>query len=216
MIACVSPADINYAETLNTLRYADRARSISNRSMVNVSHNGNPAAEISELKRQIATLKQELLLVRGMGSFKSTPCSNQIPSSAMNELSDVRNQNYDLVAKIKLVTSQKNAVEKERDELQYYLLQSKDPISRKLSRETSDHLQTIANLREQISELQLSQSNSIIVNDPTPTLSQNSARLDKAKDLVRSQIISLGKLKKVFLTFDNSQFVFLVRIQTKY
>jgi hypothetical protein len=35
MIACVSPADINREETLNTLRYADRARRIKNKPVVN-------------------------------------------------------------------------------------------------------------------------------------------------------------------------------------
>uniref|UniRef100_A0A8C9VBB8 Kinesin family member 4 n=1 Tax=Scleropages formosus TaxID=113540 RepID=A0A8C9VBB8_SCLFO len=36
MIACVSPADSNVEETINTLRYADRARKIKNKPVVNV------------------------------------------------------------------------------------------------------------------------------------------------------------------------------------
>ena len=35
MIAALSPADINYNETLSTLRYADRAKKIRNRAVVN-------------------------------------------------------------------------------------------------------------------------------------------------------------------------------------
>ena len=35
MVACVSPADSNMEETLNTLRYADRARKIKNKAVVN-------------------------------------------------------------------------------------------------------------------------------------------------------------------------------------
>jgi len=35
MIACVSPADSNYEETMSTLRYADRARKIKNKPIVN-------------------------------------------------------------------------------------------------------------------------------------------------------------------------------------
>lgn len=35
MIACVSPADSNLEETLSTLRYADRARQIKNKPVVN-------------------------------------------------------------------------------------------------------------------------------------------------------------------------------------
>eukprot|EP00002_Diphylleia_rotans_P023808 TRINITY_DN4688_c0_g1_i2.p1 TRINITY_DN4688_c0_g1~~TRINITY_DN4688_c0_g1_i2.p1 ORF type:complete len:1214 (+),score=278.54 TRINITY_DN4688_c0_g1_i2:125-3766(+) len=36
MIAALSPADINYEETLSTLRYADRAKKIKNRAVVNL------------------------------------------------------------------------------------------------------------------------------------------------------------------------------------
>lgn len=35
MIACLSPADYNYEETLSTLRYANRAKSIQNRPRIN-------------------------------------------------------------------------------------------------------------------------------------------------------------------------------------
>lgn len=53
MIACVSPADSNIEETINTLRYADRARKIKNKPILNV----DPRAV--EMKR----LKQQVLLV---------------------------------------------------------------------------------------------------------------------------------------------------------
>ena len=35
MIACVSPADVNFDETSSTLRYAGRARNIQNKAIVN-------------------------------------------------------------------------------------------------------------------------------------------------------------------------------------
>ena len=35
MVACVSPADVNFEETLNTLRYANRARNIRNKPVIN-------------------------------------------------------------------------------------------------------------------------------------------------------------------------------------
>lgn len=35
MIAAISPADINYDETLSTLRYADRAKQIKNTVLIN-------------------------------------------------------------------------------------------------------------------------------------------------------------------------------------
>ena len=35
MIAAISPADYNYDETISTLRYASRAKSIKNRPIIN-------------------------------------------------------------------------------------------------------------------------------------------------------------------------------------
>ncbi|XP_076024662.1 kinesin family member 4 [Genypterus blacodes] len=62
MIACVSPADSNMEETLNTLRYADRARKIKNKPIVNVDPR---AAEMSRLKQQVQELQVMLLHARG-------------------------------------------------------------------------------------------------------------------------------------------------------
>lgn len=39
MVAALSPASLNYAETLSTLRYADRAKQIRNRAVVNEDPN---------------------------------------------------------------------------------------------------------------------------------------------------------------------------------
>ncbi|KAI8033613.1 chromosome-associated kinesin KIF4 [Drosophila gunungcola] len=58
MIACVSPADYNVAETLSTLRYADRALQIKNKPVVNVDPH---AAEVNRLKDIIQKLRVELL-----------------------------------------------------------------------------------------------------------------------------------------------------------
>lgn len=52
MIACISPADSNMEETINTLRYADRARKIKNKPIVNVDPR---AAEMNRLKKQVQT-----------------------------------------------------------------------------------------------------------------------------------------------------------------
>ncbi|CAK9016555.1 Kinesin-like protein KIN-4C (AtKINESIN-4C) [Durusdinium trenchii] len=57
MIACVSPADANFEETLNALRYANRARNIKNKPVVNRDPN---SSQIATLKAQIAQLKLQL------------------------------------------------------------------------------------------------------------------------------------------------------------
>ncbi|XP_052792482.1 chromosome-associated kinesin KIF4-like [Mya arenaria] len=58
MIACVSPADSNMEETLNTLRYADRARKIKNKPVVNWDPQ---TAEIMKLKSTVQQLTMKLI-----------------------------------------------------------------------------------------------------------------------------------------------------------
>lgn len=62
MIAAISPADINYEETLSTLRYADRAKQIVCKAVINEDAN---ARLIRELKDEIMRLKN-LLMAEGI------------------------------------------------------------------------------------------------------------------------------------------------------
>ncbi|KAI3326108.1 kinesin heavy chain [Xylariaceae sp. AK1471] len=57
MIAAISPADINYDETLSTLRYADSAKRIKNHAVINEDAN---ARMIRELKEELAQLRSKL------------------------------------------------------------------------------------------------------------------------------------------------------------
>ncbi|KAL6912146.1 hypothetical protein ACP4OV_000951 [Aristida adscensionis] len=61
MIACISPADSNAEETINTLKYANRARNIQNKAVVN----RDPAtAEMQKLRSQLEQMQAELLFSR--------------------------------------------------------------------------------------------------------------------------------------------------------
>lgn len=62
MIACVSPADSNMEETINTLRYANRARNIKNKPVVNRDPS---AAQIVLLRQQLAAARAEIDVLRG-------------------------------------------------------------------------------------------------------------------------------------------------------
>ncbi|XP_030662476.1 chromosome-associated kinesin KIF4A isoform X2 [Nomascus leucogenys] len=76
MIACVSPADSNLEETLNTLRYADRARKIKNKPIVNIDPQ---TAELNHLKQQVQQLQVLLLQAHGgtlPGSINVEPSEN--------------------------------------------------------------------------------------------------------------------------------------------
>lgn len=73
MIACVSPADYNCDETIGTLRYADRARKIKNKPIVNEDPK---TAEINRLKAEIQQLRVDLLAKSGIGISAVEKCKS--------------------------------------------------------------------------------------------------------------------------------------------
>ncbi|KAM5247299.1 chromosome-associated kinesin KIF4A-like [Ctenodactylus gundi] len=82
MIACVSPADSDLEETLNTLRYADRARKIRNKPVVNIDSH---TAELNRLKQQVEQLQILLLRAHGGALPGSVPVG---PSESLQSLLD--------------------------------------------------------------------------------------------------------------------------------
>ena len=58
MIACVSPSDRDFMETLNTLKYANRARNIRNKVTANQD---KTSRTIMILRQEIANLQFELM-----------------------------------------------------------------------------------------------------------------------------------------------------------
>ncbi|KAL8696547.1 MAG: hypothetical protein Q9224_002739 [Gallowayella concinna] len=83
MIAAISPADINFEETLSTLRYADSAKRIKNHAVVNEDPN---ARMIRELKEELAQLRSKLSSGATIGGIAAeqysldTPLDQQIVS----------------------------------------------------------------------------------------------------------------------------------------
>ena len=76
MLACVSPADSNWEETVSTLRYASRAKSIVNTAHVNEDPN---AQLIRTLKAEIDALRTQLAQ---SATVTSLPPPAQSPSSS--------------------------------------------------------------------------------------------------------------------------------------
>ncbi|XP_036757127.2 kinesin-like protein KIF1A isoform X12 [Manis pentadactyla] len=72
MVAALSPADINYDETLSTLRYADRAKQIRCNAVINEDPNNKL---IRELKDEVTRLR-DLLYAQGLGDITDT---NTVP-----------------------------------------------------------------------------------------------------------------------------------------
>ncbi|XP_040828432.1 kinesin-like protein KIF1A isoform X10 [Ochotona curzoniae] len=77
MVAALSPADINYDETLSTLRYADRAKQIRCNAVINEDPNNKL---IRELKDEVTRLR-DLLYAQGLGDIT-------------DDMSDLENNNH--------------------------------------------------------------------------------------------------------------------------
>ncbi|XP_034091649.1 kinesin-like protein KIF1A isoform X13 [Gymnodraco acuticeps] len=85
MVAALSPADINYDETLSTLRYADRAKQIRCNAVINEDPNNRL---VRELKEEVFRLK-DLLCSQGLGDIidLTNVMTGMSPSPSLSVLS---------------------------------------------------------------------------------------------------------------------------------
>lgn len=98
MIAAISPADINYDETLSTLRYADSAKKIKNMAVVNEDPTNKL---IRELQGEVENLRKQLQLatkggnVAGLAEMLDADKDKQI-----SDLTTMLSQNEKLIAEM--------------------------------------------------------------------------------------------------------------------
>ena len=76
MIACVSPTEWNAAETVNTLKYANRARNIENRAIINEREAGWD--DVERLQNMVSRLRKDLETLKEAGPMNPHPSA---PSS---------------------------------------------------------------------------------------------------------------------------------------
>ena len=94
MIAAISPADINYDETLSTLRYADRAKAIVCKAIINEDAN---ARLIRDLKEEIMKLRDLLINEAGIeflpdGTPTSMASTNVLKHQRLKSTSSQRSE----------------------------------------------------------------------------------------------------------------------------
>jgi hypothetical protein len=105
MIACVSPADSNFEETLNTLRFASRVSCVVNNITLNKEYSGNnldsDSAGNQQLLQEICHLREQLQLLQ--------PKSGAISSSSSSSLQLPEEENaFSMENVMPLVTFIKN------------------------------------------------------------------------------------------------------------
>lgn len=94
MIACVSPSDSDFMETLNTLKYANRARNIKNKVVVNQDKSSQ---QMQALRQHIAALQMEIMEYKTGKKVPGEECYNDM----YQESTLLREENEHLRMRIK-------------------------------------------------------------------------------------------------------------------
>uniref|UniRef100_A0A8C5B3F4 plus-end-directed kinesin ATPase n=1 Tax=Gadus morhua TaxID=8049 RepID=A0A8C5B3F4_GADMO len=110
MVAALSPADINYDETLSTLRYADRAKQIRCNAVINEDPNNRL---VRELKDEVSRLR-DLLLAQGLGDIieMTSSTTGMSPSPSLSVLSSRAGSIASLHDRIMFTPGSEEAIER--------------------------------------------------------------------------------------------------------
>ena len=112
MLACVSPADSNFQETLTTLRYAHRARNIKNKPKANVDEG---AAALGALQRQVQALQVLLVNERKRNRANGGGNGQRGARAGAGASAGERAQTLQLIDELNSATTQLRAVTEQRD-----------------------------------------------------------------------------------------------------
>ncbi|KAI8986348.1 hypothetical protein BDB01DRAFT_785266 [Pilobolus umbonatus] len=129
MMACISPSDSNFPETLSTLKYANRARNIKNKVTINQEFAGS-SVELNQLRSQIARLKMEINSLRAnTGSSTANLMMGMLHRNGNEDsvIDALKDETDRLKQRIKLMSDDICTLTTERDSLQ-------------MERELSQHL----------------------------------------------------------------------------
>jgi kinesin family protein 4/21/27 len=99
MIACVSPTEWNVAETVNTLKYANRARNIKNRAVVNEREDGWDDIEwlqgtVTRLRKEVKQLKDGGTIISSSSANSSGEVTEGNSKKILAQMTDLQN-NYE-------------------------------------------------------------------------------------------------------------------------
>ncbi|XP_031431414.1 kinesin-like protein KIF1A isoform X17 [Clupea harengus] len=110
MVAALSPADINYDETLSTLRYADRAKQIQCNAVINEDPNNRL---VRELKEEVGRLR-DLLYAQGLGDIieMTNAMTGMSPSPSLSALSSRAGSVASLADRIMFSPGSEEAIER--------------------------------------------------------------------------------------------------------
>lgn len=121
MICAISPSFLNYEETLSTLRYADNAKKIKNKAVINESVQDRMIRELKEENKKLKDMLMKVAMAQQMGKpidLKELGIDN------MQQAIEDMNENEKIMEDLstpweqKLAEAKKNdAIEEEKEEV---------------------------------------------------------------------------------------------------
>mmetsp|Transcript_9007 Transcript_9007/g.23194 ORF Transcript_9007/g.23194 Transcript_9007/m.23194 type:complete len:1067 (+) Transcript_9007:151-3351(+) len=122
MVAALSPADVNYGETLSTLHYANRAKNIVNKAVVNEDEN---VRLIKELRAEVLRLKE---LLGGDEAIQALEDKREEAQRRLDEAT-TDEERAAAEAELKSAESELNSASKSADEKAAALSKAEDAMS---------------------------------------------------------------------------------------
>lgn len=155
MIACISPSDSDFMETLNTLKYANRARNIQNKITQNQD---SSSKQLALLRTQLSQALSELALYKTKSVLTGSG-DNTASSTDVAAYNDMFQENYMLQEEIKKLKEKikevQDIVDHQKSRLvamQMENVDSKDEVGRKV---VEDYLAQIEDLKNRLTQAEM-------------------------------------------------------------
>ncbi|XP_070996907.1 kinesin-like protein KIF21A isoform X4 [Oncorhynchus clarkii lewisi] len=158
MIACISPSDRDFMETLSCLNYANRARNIKNKVMVNQD---KASQQISALRTDIARLQMELMEYKTGKRMVGEDGMESI-NDMVHENSMLQTENSNLRIRVKAM---QETIDAQRARLTQYLSDQANQALAKVGEGTEEIGNMIQNYIKEIEELRAKLLESEAVNE---------------------------------------------------
>lgn len=120
MIACVSPAEWNVAETVNTLKYANRARNIKNRAEIREKEEGWD--DIEWLQAMVGKLRKELKGIKEAGGIPVSSSGTEMvgaSSRVLEQMVELQSTYEDLRSRYTERTEELTRLRRELEDRRY-------------------------------------------------------------------------------------------------
>ncbi|TMW64781.1 hypothetical protein Poli38472_011661 [Pythium oligandrum] len=155
MVAAISPADYNYDETLSTLRYANRAKNIKNKPIVNEDPKD---AKLREYKEEIERLRK-LLETQSRGGGLGTLSGVSTPTRPLSAVEPVAPSPS---------TSENDAqLAREREEIAKYQQEAAEMMAR--AKRMMDEARVLQEEKSKIEEEKAKQATVVVAERETPS-----------------------------------------------